>query len=460
MAPAILLSELPPDVIFSIFAHCDISSVVSASQTCKYLHGLAFQKSVWLMLLDCLRQRGILDCGALGLTDLTSDTTAELVHRAKRLVTGPDTWAPRDSRLAPEVAREIILHPKIVTGVGIFEWWNEARLLPSGRYVLFKNLDTLECWDVARDRLVWTHASSAEGSEVTAFAAEETGVGNSLLIFMCERAMGDRKNFVEIVELHTRHGTHRILLFAGVHDTPGDEPFSNPVVCGALAVVALDTGEKDTTLLVFDWKAQSAFALDYPREPPPLFALVPGHLLLTATSSAGDQELHLIAHAALPTPPLSADGRPTRLPWAAIPILSTLRDQAAWTWEVFHRMAVHASPVRAGEYRVWLCGAYQREDTHSYGAVHSYRLVLPGAAGAPPAWHARRPHAAQGLTSQLALSYAGHALGPGDFILRIDAPAARGGFDVGGAGDFLHLSAYSGAVTYSTSRVIVIQYFK
>ncbi|KAJ6461721.1 hypothetical protein C8R45DRAFT_1108478 [Mycena sanguinolenta] len=59
---ALLFSELASDVIFSIFACCDISSVVSVGQTRRYLHAFAlFDKSVWLGLLDNLQRRAILD---------------------------------------------------------------------------------------------------------------------------------------------------------------------------------------------------------------------------------------------------------------------------------------------------------------------------------------------------------------------------------------------------------------
>ncbi|KAF8203415.1 hypothetical protein K438DRAFT_1820137, partial [Mycena galopus ATCC 62051] len=109
---ALLLSDLPPDIIFAVFACCDISSVVSTGQTCQYLCHLAFDRSVWLNLLDNLRprRRSILDRTSANLENLSVE---EMIGVVRRLVTGPETWNPR------EVSREITLQPTIRTGGGI-----------------------------------------------------------------------------------------------------------------------------------------------------------------------------------------------------------------------------------------------------------------------------------------------------------------------------------------------------
>jgi hypothetical protein len=90
-----------------------------------------------------------------------------------------------------EISRQITLHPTIRTGPGILDWENEAKLLPSGRHVLFNNWDILECWNVADDRLVWKYTSAVERASVLQFAAEETGQGDSLIVLVCIRTYPD-----------------------------------------------------------------------------------------------------------------------------------------------------------------------------------------------------------------------------------------------------------------------------
>ncbi|KAJ7831536.1 hypothetical protein B0H14DRAFT_3464002 [Mycena olivaceomarginata] len=97
-------SELHADVIFSIFACCDIVTVISIAQTCKSLHDLAFSKTTWLALVEDLRQRSILDASCT--PDLQDLTTEELIGIVKPLETGPSSWG---AALAPNISKEISL---------------------------------------------------------------------------------------------------------------------------------------------------------------------------------------------------------------------------------------------------------------------------------------------------------------------------------------------------------------
>ncbi|KAJ7463283.1 hypothetical protein FB451DRAFT_464327 [Mycena latifolia] len=257
MPSAIQFLELAPDVILSIFAHCDISAVASMSQACRYLHGLAFQKSVWLALLDDLKRRSILDCNTPDFHDLS---TKDLVNLVKHLLTGPETWTPLDTGFTPEISKRIILHPAIPHGPGILSWENEAKLLRGGRYVLFNNWRKLECWCVAEDRLVWNHVSALGFSSVLAFAADESQEGDSLVILICQRtypSAGPRKNYVEIVDLDLRNGTHNSLPITFTPQTEYDNAFSSPAICGTLLSVGLTSRQE--RYLIIDWKMQSFF---------------------------------------------------------------------------------------------------------------------------------------------------------------------------------------------------------
>ncbi|KAJ7669824.1 hypothetical protein DFH06DRAFT_156997 [Mycena polygramma] len=194
MSSRSLFSDLPADVVFSIFARCDIYTVVSVGQTCQYLHGLAFDKSVWLGLVDNLRRRSILDRHCT--SSIESLSTDQLIQIVKRLVNGPETWSPQSSGSMAEVQAKITLHPSIQTGLDRAYGGNVTKLLPSGRYVLFNTSLTLGCWNVAEDRLVWKHTSAIDSARVQEFAAGREE-GDSLVIMICLRtyriAHDDRK---------------------------------------------------------------------------------------------------------------------------------------------------------------------------------------------------------------------------------------------------------------------------
>ncbi|KAJ7917945.1 hypothetical protein B0H13DRAFT_1869857 [Mycena leptocephala] len=142
----------------------------SDSQTCKSLYELAFTKTTWLALVVDLRRRLILD--AARTPDLQDLTTEELIAIVKRLKTGPSSWGAGG---APHISKEIIVQVKMRRG-----GYHHAKLLRSGGHVLFHNYGALECWDVARDHLVWGYTPLVEGGEVICFAAEENGGGERL----------------------------------------------------------------------------------------------------------------------------------------------------------------------------------------------------------------------------------------------------------------------------------------
>ncbi|KAJ6512383.1 hypothetical protein DFH09DRAFT_1374215 [Mycena vulgaris] len=442
-------SELAPDVLFSIFACCDISSVVSISQTCRNLHDLAHHKSVWLVLVGDLRQKSILD-SALDLQDLSTD---DLINLVKSLLTGPETWSPRDSGFIPELSKEIVLHPKIAHGL---YWENEAKLVPSERYVLFNNWHTLECWDVAEDRLVWKHASIVEHASVLEFAAEEIEGDNVLVVMICERTYPNNRgqeNFVEIVEVDLRTVTHRVLILTRAPDTAYDNPFSHPVILGTIAAVGT-TRPTDRYFFV-NWKTQASFVLHGGQRSLSLVALIPGHVILKAASTDGEEEIHVISNDALHSHLIPAIGFAdicefnTVLP-DQIAKLSTLSDPDAW--ETFFGMSVHASPIHDGEYRVWVSGS---------AYLWSYQLSLP--IGQPPQWRQRGLVPAQQRASYQEIAYSGHSLiydDPRRSIVPATLTSHSGEMDLEGCGDCVHIAPYSGALIYSTDISVVIRYFK
>lgn len=140
---------------------------------------------MWLVLVADLRHRSILD--AASTANLQNLMTDELVGLVKRLETGPDTWTSRGPDLIPEISKEMIIHSEIQADIS--HLGNEAKVLASGRHVLFTNAGELECWDVEEDRLVWKHLPAFKKAQVYKFAAEEAEGGDALTILICERTI-------------------------------------------------------------------------------------------------------------------------------------------------------------------------------------------------------------------------------------------------------------------------------
>ncbi|KAJ7108185.1 hypothetical protein C8R44DRAFT_884948 [Mycena epipterygia] len=295
------------------------------AHTCRYLHTLAFDKSVWLVQVDKLKRRSILDANCT--PDLSTD---ELICRVRRACSGPETWSAQDSDVAqdycctPEISKEIILPPNVTSSVGLLTSINKADLLPSGRHALFNNAGILECRDVAADKLVWTHTAAVEHARVNEFADDEVDGGDSLVIVIY----------------------HCLLKY--------------PVVRGTLAAVDI-TLYLDKFLLV-DWKAQSSCILDCGWNSMALITLISGHIE--------------------PLAKLDGSRDFTSVSLDKIPKRSTFSDPAAW--HGVDKIAVYASPTRDDTYRVWI--QWIPYDS-SMRATSCYELAM--APGQQPSWRKR-----------------------------------------------------------------------
>ncbi|KAF7353439.1 hypothetical protein MSAN_01533100 [Mycena sanguinolenta] len=284
------LTDLAPDIIFSIFALCDICSVVFAGQTCRYMHNLAFDRSVWRTLLRNLQRRSILDCTfAADLETLSAD---QMIAIVRQLITGPQTWSPPepDCATVAEVSREITLHLPARTGSE--DSRNTAKLLPSGRYVLVHNSGTVECWNVVQDRLVWRYSSAVEHAGMVQIAAEED-VESAIvvLILVFGRAYLDDDDGSSL-DLQT--GKHSCLLTLRAADYGFSKPFVSPVIRGTLAAVRINS--EANAWMIINWKAQSYFIVRSPASPTLRVALVLRHIILMDHSVDRKTQLHLISN--------------------------------------------------------------------------------------------------------------------------------------------------------------------
>lgn len=62
--------------------------------------------------------------------------------------------------------------------------------LPGGRYILFRNFHTVECWDFVEGRQVWKYSSWLKGSHVQDFAVDVVEDGKTAVILIGEEVDG------------------------------------------------------------------------------------------------------------------------------------------------------------------------------------------------------------------------------------------------------------------------------
>ncbi|KAJ6510601.1 hypothetical protein C8R45DRAFT_392961 [Mycena sanguinolenta] len=458
MATTLLLSDLPADIVLSIFAWCDIASVVSVAQTCRCLHALAFEKSVWIVLLGDLRRRCILDRNCT--PNLETLSTAEMIEVVKRLITGPQSWNPGELDSVAEIPTKITLRPTIDPQT---LRWSIAKLLPSGRYLLFSNMKQLECWSVANNSLVWTYTSDDMALEEVAVEETDTDV----TIMLCVHTYPDGEpgpKFIEMVKLYFQTMTHTSLLIAFVPDHT--ETFSHPLIRGALAVVSLNMDAGKNLYMILNPEQKSYCILQGADRDNvysgPCVAFIPDHVLLSE-----QDRLHLISsntldnHWARTNDPL-AQFFPVLV--KDIPKLRTF--EVSDVEQSFREIYVHESLTRDGDYSFWIYGASRMTDR---GALLSYRLSIPP--HGDPQWCRRIQSVVEpGQVLERfyqAVTYGGHRLYstliPEHTIFSAALPLTSPRTVLvqlpPDLGPDIDIAPYSGALTYCTESSVEIQYY-
>jgi hypothetical protein len=82
---------------------------------------------------------------------------------------------------------------------------------------------------------------------------------SQLSLFTNSGITAGRFSYVEIFKLDLQTSAHQVLLLARSPDGAYDEPFNNPVICGAIAAVG-STGPNDICF-VLNWQIQSSFVI-------------------------------------------------------------------------------------------------------------------------------------------------------------------------------------------------------
>ncbi|KAJ7887586.1 hypothetical protein B0H14DRAFT_3856294 [Mycena olivaceomarginata] len=462
------LHDLFEDVLFVILIECDVAGVLALSETSKFFHHLAFTNTVWHSLVTKLVQRGFIDRRSDD-EDLKDLSTEQLIGIIKRILRGPKAWVDIPSKSYPVVVRRS-LNPKIFQGPAMSPFvkkWNRSKLLPGGKYVLFLNSSRLECWSVFEDRLVWTHRPSMDLTSVHDFEVE-TVECDLAVILTCQRTEPD-KLFVEISTLDLKAGVSNLELVSRLPEEPFDFDFVDIdcVVCGDIVAVYL---RHRIRVLLINWRTSSRIMTSAKNIENSQIAVIPDYLIVTLAATHGEHRLAFSPFASIAfwEPNDSVEPPSTHISLADLPFYSALDEplslggQPPCTPHNLQRSIwVHESPLERGRFKIWL-----RTWFDGAPALCSFEC---GKHNAGVSW---RPLSTTPMPIQIyprGMSLSGHTLGycRGYNGLRIFPPdptdkesARRQIVEFAGRrAPFVYLSSFSGALTYSTDKELVVVYY-
>ncbi|KAJ7096907.1 hypothetical protein C8R44DRAFT_989167 [Mycena epipterygia] len=494
-----ILLDLPEDVIRYALCLCEISSVTCISQTNKYLHYLAYTPTIWIALVEDLRQRGFIDRPST--TDIRTMSTQSLVEVVMRLVLGPKAWSspsPRPKSFSrilklaiPRGRREpnppqvtacahIVLHPSIRHAVADAPpYHRNFKLLRGGTYVLFCDMDVplLGCWRVADDSLLGTYRCTLPcPCSIVDFEAEVIYGGERANIILCIAVETPIPAFVEIISWDFTTGVTALLSRTECTGSRFSYP-PLPKICSGVAAVRVIHPLWEEMHIIIDWHAQryckilspAANGLGCQME------LIPGFGIFTWTSGM-TQEINVVAVTSLSgfwtrvVPHDTADPLLlSNLPHAAshaIKVKDGIIRPAAVT------LAVYENPLRRDTYRSWLSIPYSA--TAVLGGVVtrallcSFRLSLPEAGGDKFILRQRSCAPATPNTAYPAMSgisYSGHAQSSlwDRGMHRIFPPEAHSVpliLQIPETSCSAQLVSYNGGIGYVTAHTFVLSYFE
>ncbi|KAJ7029990.1 hypothetical protein C8F04DRAFT_1114952 [Mycena alexandri] len=487
-----LLDRVVEDVILLILTeYCDIKSVVRLGRTCKYLCHLAFLYDVWLSLVAKLVERKIIDVRQPGNESLENLSTNQLIDEVKRIMHGPKTWSHHNSssvldkdlnhnRLArgelvrpafppastfPLESRRTVLHP-ILREVAPGVWDDMTTLLPGGEYVLYLNSGRLECWSIS-DKCIWMHTCAMDDASVMDFAADFVEK-DQVVILTCQSTWnGSRDNFVEITILDLKNAKSKLVLVNRVPDFDHAGMYTSCAVGGKIAVVNMH-GPALTTLLI-NWSTLTYVGL---RTSSPRIALIPGYLVFTL-----DRDVDLVLAVCPLTSfdkywvPIDGINEPSNcILLEDLPIIcaGVHLEQRTGHSRTGHFMArrrkvdlwVCESPIEPGVFRVWV----YLSTGDSRAQLGGYQLTVQDSG---ISWESMVvQHVVAGFP--VGMLYSGHRVVNAGRIKSIPQIVPPGPeydttrvtpLNLPGCRDFIHVSPYSGAITYSTDEHIVIVHY-
>ncbi|RDB28118.1 hypothetical protein Hypma_001468 [Hypsizygus marmoreus] len=443
--------SLVDDVLLRIFCSCDIHSILALSQSSRHFHNLALSKQVWLTVLSDLHRRNFIDL--LPGQQLDQLSALELVNLARRTVRGPRSWTdPAGPLIAKQlVVKSSITDPDHPNNIG---YLNEVKLLSGGRYILFQHQDTLECLAVEDGKHIWQYRGHWESFNVLKFAAEVVDEGKAVIIMVGIRTYDTKQNFVEILRLDFSTGSATTLIKEKTPKTTYDNVFSSMKICGDFAVTTVDN---TLHILIFKLSTRSYKAMK-DMDTSIVVDLIPGYLLHMTSYKALEISIRSMEALFQSTAPKLhiKDITPVKIVTVAGPGINS-----------DYVLSAHPSPLREDSSTLWVLTSSDQPKSSFY----KYRILHPKTG--PPSIElvaTRDVNKAYPLSDEaINVSYAGNVeifrySRQQEYFFSLASNGDHTNIDLPDRGTYIHMSPYSGALTYVTEDVwdekIFVNYYE
>ncbi|KAF7341256.1 F-box domain-containing protein [Mycena venus] len=278
--PSPKLEDLADDVLLYLLKLCEISSVLSLSQTCRYFHLLSQERQLWIALVQSLTHKLFRD--PLPDENLQTLSTHGLLTLAKRAARGPETWVDSSPALAPTFVREVRVPCPMVHHANFFA--GRAALLSGGQYVALAYRTTFMLLKVTNAGEVVGAHDTRGGAHIHSFSAEVAADQDSVVVVLyTELLAAPRRRGFEVIRFSMRTEGHvETPLALYVRKDLFNEGFwRDPELSGTHASIVIFNKPR-WMVLVVDWAVSSYILVDVPQRPHT--SMIPGHLVLACSS--------------------------------------------------------------------------------------------------------------------------------------------------------------------------------
>ncbi|RDB26475.1 hypothetical protein Hypma_006016 [Hypsizygus marmoreus] len=463
------MGQLVDDILLRILTFCDIYRVLNISKASRRLHVLAFFREVWLALIFDLCFLSFIDLPPG--KPLREYTVEALVDLAKRIVQGPRSWKTITFRNGPRVSHQIVLHPPPPQNlICIFR---EPKLLPGGRFLLLHEENKLECWALQTHSVVWAYHNIPLYPHqpqllqvLEAIAVEMVDGGNGVVILMGICLWGleerlDRGNVLKVVHIDLLTGSSTTRFTGRVADSYFESRWGSLRIQGNYAIARLLRTD-NTVMCNISTAAIKTFKIS---EECTQIDIVSGHLIV---STSGSQAPHSVVELSL----LSMHAVLTSDGCTPPPLASTVIHLPSSTSTLTFYVSAHRSPLRRDASTIWLfAGSINPAFSlvRKFHVLHSQADSKALSMQCVRSWESdsderRLRTTVLGINTDASrISYAGyvgqsevpflHSLANPDIgFFTIDIPMLHM--------TRIHLSDYSGALTYATPQSVVVNYYK
>ncbi|KAJ7481350.1 hypothetical protein B0H11DRAFT_2280250 [Mycena galericulata] len=279
-----LFLDLNEDILTEILFNCDIYTVLVVGQVNKHFRLIAMAKQVWISILRNLAVQGLMDLHPGVESD--SYDTAFLVEEAKRIIRGPETWAPTWFG-AQRYRREILLSvvPELSGSASI-------RMSPSERYLGLQEDASLRFYNLGT-RLCVHVATYPDFAFISHWSFDPRSSDDNLMVVL---NLSGPNQVVQILQLDLLSGrSHNLFRF----QLPEHLAYlSTPIILGDFFTISFEIESQAPGLvLLANWRSEKYVLLNCLPQLRTAPILVPGHLGITQTDLEPPHQEFLLIYA-------------------------------------------------------------------------------------------------------------------------------------------------------------------